>query len=220
MKPILYGAPLSPFVRKVRIFMGLKGLEYDSKMIVPYATPEDYVELSPLRKIPALTLEGQTYADSAVICHLLEKLNPELSLIPTDPVESAQCEWFEKYGDYELSRVLTFGVFFHRVLKKINREEVDEERVENTIQTKVPPLLDYLEAQLDGLHFVGDRLTLADISILTQFVSYEHAEGVIDPDKWPKLAHFSAEHQKNPVISEIIHQEIGSLRKLLKDYHR
>lgn len=220
MKPLLYGAPLSPFVRKVRILMGLKGLEYDSKMIVPYATPKEYVELSPLRKIPALTINGQTFADSGVICHLLEKLHPEVSLIPTDPIDAARCEWLEKYGDYELSRVLTFGVFFHRVLKKINREEVNEEQVQQTINEKVPPLLDYLESQLEGLYFIGDQLTLADISILTQFVSYEHAEGVIDKDKWPKLAHFSAEHQKNPVVVEILEQEIASLRKLLPDYYR
>ena len=73
MKPILYGAPLSPFVRKIRLQLAFKQVDYDSKMIVPYATPDDYQALNPLRRVPALTLGDDTLADSAVIAQYFDK---------------------------------------------------------------------------------------------------------------------------------------------------
>ena len=51
-KPILHGAPLSPFVRKARVALAEKGVDYELDPLVPFGVADEYKKLSPLKKIP------------------------------------------------------------------------------------------------------------------------------------------------------------------------
>jgi glutathione S-transferase len=215
MKPVLYGAPLSPFVRKVRLLLEIKGIEYDSKMIVPYATPEGYEALNPLKKVPALVIGENTLADSAVIAHFLDALFPEDKLVPDDLLLKAQCEWLEKYADYELSPHTTFTVFKQRIVNRIAGQQPNEDAIQKAIHEKLPPLFDYLESQLNGLYFISDKLTLADISIASQLISYEHANETISDKNWPKLVQFYQNFQQHTVVKQVISSERAMLMKIL-----
>ena len=215
MKPKIYGAPLSPYVRKVRLFLETKGVEYDSKMIVPYATPDDYSALNPLRRVPALEFDGQTLADSAVICHFLEDKFPETTLIPKDAYLRARCAWFEKYADYELAPLTTFTAFKERVLTRLSGGEPDETRIRKAVDLKLPPLLDYLEEELSGDHFVGNSLSLADIAIASQLISFEHSGEQLDGTRWPKLSQFLATFCGRTYVQQMIESEQEALKKLL-----
>lgn len=73
MKPTLYGAPLSPFVRKARIVLAEKGIDYDLVPLDPFRKSEELLRLSPLGRVPALVDDGKTLADSGVIAQYLEK---------------------------------------------------------------------------------------------------------------------------------------------------
>ena len=54
MSLIVYGAPLSPFVRKVRLFLHEKDLPYQLEIILPFGKqPDWYRALNPLGRIPA-----------------------------------------------------------------------------------------------------------------------------------------------------------------------
>ncbi|SIS81506.1 glutathione S-transferase family protein [Neptunomonas antarctica] len=215
MKPVLYGAPLSPFVRKVRLLLALKGIEYDSKMIVPYATPEGYEQFNPLKRIPALTLGEHTLADSAVIAHFLEATYPDHALIPDDFFLKARCEWFEKYADYELAPHTTFTAFSQRILSRIAGQQPDEEAIHKAVHDKLPPHFDYLESQLQGNYFVADRLTLADIAIASQLISYEHAGETVPEQEWPKLSLFYKNFKQKLAVEKILTSEKAILRKIL-----
>lgn len=215
MKPILYGAPLSPYVRKVRLLLAFKDIEYDSKMIVPYATPEGYEQLNPLKRVPALTYKEHTFADSAVISHFLDASFPEKRMIPDDLFLKARCEWFEKYADYELAPHTTFTAFSQRILSRLSGKQPDEEAVNLAIEKKLPPLFDYLESQLNGVFFVTESLTLADISIASQLISFEHAGESVSEEKYPKLAQFYKHFTQLAPVASILASEKAMLRKLL-----
>lgn len=47
MSLTLYGAPLSPFVRKVRLYLLEKGLDYQLEIVSPFSQPSWFRELSP-----------------------------------------------------------------------------------------------------------------------------------------------------------------------------
>ncbi|MNJ64433.1 Stringent starvation protein A [compost metagenome] len=68
----VYGAPLSPFVRKVRLCLLEKALDYQLEMVMPFNPPDWYLQLNPLGRIPALRDGDLTLADSSVICQYLE----------------------------------------------------------------------------------------------------------------------------------------------------
>lgn len=188
MSIILYGAPLSPFVRKTRIALALKNLDYQLEVILPFATPESYKEINPLRRVPALR-DGETLlADSSVICHYLDDAYPETyPLLPSEPSSRAKCFWFEKFADYELAPLTTFTVFAERLLKPMRGEMVDEEKIAEAL-IKLEPLFDYLEEQLQGKTWLVDgRYTLADFAIYCQLINFEYANEQPNQEKWPLL---------------------------------
>lgn len=214
MLPTLYGAPLSPFVRKVRSLLVIKEIEYTPKMIVPYATPDGYETLSPLKRVPALTLGDICLADSAVICHFLDDYYPQTPMIPKDFVARSHCEWLEKFADYELAPWTTFTVFRQRVLYKLEGKDIDQATIDSAINDKLPPLFNYLESQLSGLYFIGDSLSLADLAIASQLISFEHGGEQIEPARWPKLSAFYKNMCEQPFLTEIIQSEKVALKKL------
>lgn len=77
MSLVVFGAPLSPFVRKVRLFAAEKGFDYQLENINPFNQPDWYRELNPLRRVPAIRDGDFTLADSSVICHYLEDRDPQ-----------------------------------------------------------------------------------------------------------------------------------------------
>ena len=82
---LLY-SPLSPYVRKVRITMAMKGVGDKVQFVAADTNPGDSVEINsanPLGKIPCLVIDGGTAIfDSHVICEYLDSLAPTPVLFP------------------------------------------------------------------------------------------------------------------------------------------
>ncbi|HBB79228.1 glutathione S-transferase [Stutzerimonas xanthomarina] len=197
MSLTVYGAPLSPFVRKVRLCLLEKGMEYQLEMVMPFTPPDWYLQLNPLGRIPAFKDADVTLADSSVICQYLDEAYPDrLPLYGDNAPQRGQVRWLEKYADYELAPLTTFGIFRNRILKPSAGHPCNEESVQAALNEKLPPHLDYLERQLGQQdYFVGDRLTMADIAIASQLLNMEHGGERLDPARWPALAaHY--EHMK------------------------
>lgn len=190
MSLTLYGAPLSPFVRKVRLYLLEKGLDYQLEIVTPFGQPAWFRELSPLGRIPAMRDGDVTLADSSVICQYLEEKHPQLSpLFGRDAEERARVRWLEKYSDYEVAPLATFGVFRNRALKPTMGQPCDEAAVQAALTDKLPPHFDYLEKSLGSAeYFVGERLTMADIAFTTQLINMEHGGERLDAERWPRLA--------------------------------
>ncbi|MDH4584307.1 glutathione S-transferase family protein [Pseudomonas sp. BN415] len=190
MSLTLYGAPLSPFVRKVRLYLLEKGLDYQLEIISPFSQPAWFRELSPLGRIPALRDGDMSLADSSVICQYLEEKHPELTpLYGRDAQEGARVRWLEKYSDYELAPLATFGVFRNRTLKPFMGQACDEATVQAALVDRLPPHFDYLEKTLgNAAYFVGERLSMADLAFATQMINMEHGGERLDAERWPRLA--------------------------------
>ena len=80
---ILHHYPTSPFAEKVRLIMGYKKLAWKS-VIIPMIMPKpDVVALTGgYRKTPILQIGADIYCDTALICDVLEHMQPEPSLYP------------------------------------------------------------------------------------------------------------------------------------------
>lgn len=189
MSLTVYGAPLSPFVRKVRLFLAEKALDYQLDIILPFGQPDWYRELSPLGRIPALKDGDFSLADSSVICQYLEERHPQPALLGRDAQERARIRWLEKYADYELAPLCTFAVFRNRALKPSMGQSCDESAVQTALQEKLPPHFDYLEKTLgSAAYFVGEQLSLADLAIACQLINMAHGGEQLDAQRWPNLA--------------------------------
>lgn len=215
MSRILYGAPLSPYVRKARVCLQEKGLEHELEAIAPFTPPEWFYDLSPLGRIPAFKDEDFALADSGVIAQYLEDAYPDVPLYGRDARERARVRWLEKYADYEVAPLATFVIFGERLLKPSRGVPGDEALVAQARDERLPPLFDYLENQLGSDDFfVGGRLSLADIALTCQLVNMEYGGETLDAGRWPALAAHYARMRERPVLQAIVQSEQWMLQKL------
>jgi len=215
MSLTLYGAPLSPFVRKVRWFLAEKALDYQLEIILPFAQPDWYRDLNPLGRIPALQDGDFSLADSSVICQYLEERQPQPPLLGRDAQERARIRWLEKYADYELAPLCTFAVFRNRVLKPSLGQACDEAAVQSALQDKLPPHFDYLEKTLgSAAYFVGERLSLADLAIACQLINMAHGGEQLDAQRWPNLAAHQQRLLARPALQDLLPGEQKMLARM------
>lgn len=212
MSLIVYGAAVSPFVRKVRVLLAEKGVAYELKQINPFRPPPEFLAISPLKLIPVLQDSDLpppgTIPDSSVICDYLEHKFPEPALYPKHPYLRARALWFEEYADIGLASGCVRGLFFERVVKKAMRQSCDETVVAETLTVKVPPLFDYLEGEIGPRRFlVGDTFSIADIAIATMIANFEHAGETVDGARWPNLARYAAAILARPAFSACLDEE-------------
>jgi glutathione S-transferase len=95
----LIGSLSSPYVRKVRIVMAEKRLDYQLELEDVWAS-DHILESNPLGKVPCLVMEGgEAVFDSRVIVEYVDTLSPVGRLIPERGRERAEVRTWEALGD-------------------------------------------------------------------------------------------------------------------------
>ncbi len=80
---ILHHYPTSPFSEKIRLILGYKKLGWKSVVIPSIMPKPDVVSLTGgYRKTPFMQVGADIYCDSALICDVLEHIQPEPTLYP------------------------------------------------------------------------------------------------------------------------------------------
>jgi glutathione S-transferase len=182
---IIYGASLSPFVRKVLAVAAEKDIEVEHRLPPPGQPDPDFLAASPFGKIPALKDGDFMVCDSSAIVHYLEAVKPDPALIPSSPRERARTIWFDEYADTIL--VGAAGkIFFNRIVApRFMGQPGDQALADAAEEKELPPVLDYLERSIPESGFlVGDRLTLADIAVASPFANIRHLG--LDLSRWPR----------------------------------
>lgn len=153
----------SPFARKVRALAAEKGIALELVVVDALDPASPVAALNPLRKVPCLvTDEGEAWYDSPVICEWLDAL-PGPRLIPDDFATRMAVKRTEALAD----GVMDAGVAIR--LESIYAGRAEHERSAGWMDwqwLKVEGGVLELERQLgERAWFVGDGLTLADISV-------------------------------------------------------
>ena len=211
---ILYGSTMSPFVRKVAAYAAEKGIEIDLQPTgFPNTTPE-FREASPFGKMPALVDGDFKLADSSAIIHYLEAKYPDPELIPADPRERGRVIWFDEFADTILF-ACGGKIFFNKIVApRFMGREGDLELAETAERDELPPLLDYLEGVIPASNYlVGDRLTLADISVAGPFANFSHCNVAIDEGRYPKTKAYVESILSRPSFARHVEREAAFLAR-------
>ncbi|TVP93617.1 MAG: glutathione S-transferase family protein [Pseudomonadaceae bacterium] len=218
MSLTLYGAILSPYVRKTRVQLAEQALDYELVAVDPFNQPDWYAEVNPLRRVPALKTADGTLADSAIIAQYLHDSFPGSNLYGSTPSEAAKVRWLEKFADYELAPLATFTVFRNRLLNPLHGKDCDEVAVQQALEQGLPPLFAYLEQQLESKHwFLGEQFSVADIAVGSQLINLAHGGQLIDELQWPNLSSLLSKLSSRQSVSALLpgeHQLVGKLREL------
>ncbi|HYJ82222.1 MAG TPA: glutathione S-transferase family protein [Allosphingosinicella sp.] len=211
---IVYGASLSPFVRKVLAYGAEKGLELEHKPLGLGSDDPDFLKASPFRKIPGFSDGDFAISDSSAIIHYLEAKYPDPPLIPAEPEARARVIWFDEFADTILC-ACGAKMFFNRIVApRFLGREGDLETADKAEREELPPILDYLERTIpENGWLVGDGITLADIAVATAFANLRHLGIEIDPGRHPKVAEFSGRMLARPSFAGWVEREAAFLEK-------
>ena len=160
----LIGATTSPYVRKVRIVMAEKKLEYTFVEENVWAADTTINHANPLGKVPCLILDaGEALFDSRVIVEYLDILSPVGKLIPASGRERAEVKTWEALAD---------GLLDAAILARLEATwagRTEEQRSQAWIDRQMGKIHDSLKAMSTGLgdkpFCSGIHLTLSDIAV-------------------------------------------------------
>jgi len=160
----LIGSNTSPYVRKVRVVMAEKKLDYDYVLEDVWSADTRIGLTNPLGKVPCLIMEGgEVISDSRVIVEYFDTLSPVGKLIPTLGRERAEVKTWEALAD---------GVLDAAILARLEATWAGRREIERS-QAWIDRQLGKVEAALktmskslgDKPYFVGIHLGLADIAV-------------------------------------------------------
>ena len=160
----LIGATTSPYVRKVRIVMAEKKLEYTFIEENVWAADTTITHSNPLGKVPCLILDaGEALFDSRVIVEYLDILSPVGKLIPASGRERAEVKTWEALAD---------GLLDASILARLEATwagRTEEQRSLKWIDRQLGKVGDCLKAMSTGLgdkpFCSGIHLSLGDIAV-------------------------------------------------------
>jgi glutathione S-transferase len=158
----LIGALTSPYVRKVRIVMAEKKLDYQFVLEDVWGS-ETILKSNPLGKVPCLVVEGvEAVFDSRVIVEYVDTLSPVGKLIPPSGRERAEVRTWEALGD---------GVLDASILARLERTWPGREgqRSQAWVDRQRSRVSAALKAMSQGLGekawCSGNHFSLADIAV-------------------------------------------------------
>jgi len=160
----LIGSNTSPYVRKVRVVMAEKKLEYDYVLADVWADQTTISLSNPLGKIPCLVMEGgEAIFDSRVIVEYVDGLSPVGKLIAPLGRERAEVKTWEALAD---------GVLDAAILARLEATWTGRSKAQRS-QAWIDWQLDKVKSALgamskglgDKAYCTGVHLSLADIAV-------------------------------------------------------
>lgn len=160
----LIGSLTSPYVRKVRVVMAEKKLDYNFVDENPWSAETSIGESNPLGKVPCLIMEGaEALFDSRVIVEYLDTLSPVGKLIPSVGRERAEVKTWEALAD---------GLLDAAVLARLEATwdgRTKAQRSQAWIDRQLAKVETSVKAMSTGLadkpFCAGIHLSLADIAV-------------------------------------------------------
>ena len=200
----LIGSSSSPYVRKVRIVMAEKRLDYNYVTDNVWSADTNIGESNPLGKVPCLIMEGaEALFDSRVIVEYLDTLSPVGKLIPTVGRERAEVKTWEALAD---------GVLDAAVMARLEATwdgRAKAQRSQLWIDRQLTKVQASLKAMGKGLgekpFCAGIHLSLADIAVgcALGYLEFRFQEIAWRPD-FPNLARLQDKLMLRPSFADTV----------------
>jgi glutathione S-transferase len=158
----LIGSLASPYVRKVRVVLAEKKLDYAYELEDVWGADTQIQQSNPLGKVPCLIMEdGSSLFDSRVIVEYLDTLTPVCKLLPPQTRDRASIKCWEALADGVLDAAVL-------VRLELTLRPLEQQSAAWTARqmSKVHAGLAVMSADLGESPFCkGNHYTLADVAV-------------------------------------------------------
>ncbi|WP_373989344.1 glutathione S-transferase family protein [Duganella sp. BuS-21] len=158
----LIGSLASPYVRKVRVVLAEKKLDYQFALENVWAADTTISQHNPLGKVPSLIMEdGTVLIDSRVMTEYLDTLTPVCKLLPPNGRDRADVKCWEALADGMLDAAVSV-----RLERTLRPKELQSEEWMARQMRKVELSLQAMSRQLgEQVYCAGTHYSLADVAV-------------------------------------------------------
>ncbi|QRM18949.1 glutathione S-transferase [Dechloromonas sp. TW-R-39-2] len=197
----LIGSHTSPFVRKVRIVLAEKKIEYDFEIDSPWLEDSKVPNINPLGKIPVLLLDDNTpLFDSRVIVEYIDNVTPNNKLFPAPNRERIEVKRWEAVADGICDAAASAFLEAKRPKKEQSASWIARQR------DKVMRGLDFMAEELGDKAFcMGTHFSMADIASVTAlgYLAFRFAD-INWQESHPNLAKLYAKLMQRPSFADSV----------------
>ncbi len=198
----LLAAPISPYSRKVRIFLAEKKIDCDLENVDVQPADNPVNPHNPLGKIPTLVLDdGTALYDSRVIVEFLDSVSPISRLIPDGTRDRVAVRRWEALAD---------GVLDAGLLVRYESIRDKKEQSKGWMEKQLARMrrgMEQLEADLGERPWCqGERYSLADIAVgcMMGWLDFRKPGGVDWHAEHPVLAKFYLKLMERPAFADTV----------------
>ncbi|WP_374683245.1 glutathione S-transferase [Accumulibacter sp.] len=157
----LIGSLTSPYVRKARVVLAEKKIDYEFELDSPWTPATQVANVNPLGKIPVLLLDDNTSLfDSRVIVEYLDNVAPNNKLMPSQNRERIEVKRWEALAD---------GVCDAAALTFLEKKRPAAQQGADWIsrqEEKIARSLEFMADELGDKAFcMGMHFSLADVAV-------------------------------------------------------
>lgn len=202
----IFGALLSPYVRKVVLAAEEKGMAYELVLASPGSPDPDFTAASPFGKIPAIKDGDYLLADSSAIVAYLEAKNPQPALLPADARARGRAIWFDEFADTVYGASGLKVVFNRLVAPRLLKLPYDE-AIAVQGESELPRILTYLESVAPESGWLAGEFSLGDIAVASMLRTMTYVGHGPDPANYPRTAAWYACVGERPAWQAVMAQE-------------
>lgn len=197
----LIGSLTSPYVRKVRVVLAEKKIDYEFVLESPHIPDSKVPDYNPLGKIPVLVLDDSTLLfDSRVIVEYIDSVAPNNKLMPESNRERAEVKRWAAVGDGICDAAALIFMERKRPAAQQSAEWISRQH------DKILRSLDYMSSQLgENSWCMGTHFTLGDVSVgcALGYLAFRFPE-IEWSTQYPNLARLFDRMMQRPAFAETV----------------
>ncbi|MGB1342184.1 MAG: glutathione S-transferase family protein [Pseudomonadales bacterium] len=152
----LYGLRMSNYYSLTKALLIEKSLGFE-EVKRPPSQEEDFLQLSPMGKMPAIEADGVYLSESIAIASYLEHLQPEPALLPGDAMPAA------KVMELVCHLKLDIELVARRLLPEVLFKQPVSDETKSAVKADLAKGMKAVDRLFVGAPYAaGDQLTLAD----------------------------------------------------------
>jgi glutathione S-transferase len=186
IKPRLFGADYSVYVRIARMTLAEKGVDCELIPVDIFAKaglPDWYPERQPFGKIPAFEHDGLDLYETSAIVRYIDEAFDGPKLQPADPRLRARMNQIVGIVDPYAYRTLVWDIYVETVSKPRRNEPTGAALVARALPLAETCLAELARLKQQGEWMLGPAISLADLYLAPVFGYFEKA-----PQAAPMLA--------------------------------
>ncbi|MCY7321671.1 MAG: glutathione S-transferase family protein [Phormidesmis sp. CAN_BIN36] len=172
-KIVVYGTPVSTYVRTVRLLLEEVGANYDLKSVDIFNgenTSTEYLAKHPFGKVPTIEVDGEAIYESAAITSYLNMILANEKFSPADPLPRSRMHQMVSIIDNYLYPPAILTIVIQRLIVPSQGGQTDEAAVKAAVAPTQKAIAAIEALAVGSPYLLGSEVSIADFYLIPIFI--------------------------------------------------